>query len=177
MPKRSKPLDKTDHAVDRAEVCAETSISPIQQQAISLMMSGSNLSETARSVQISRGTLHYWLRRDPAFIAAYNGWRADLARSTRARLLALSDNAVKAITAAVEKGDAHLAFKVLKSLAILTPEPPGSDNPAVVEGQITLGEREERQVLGKRWWDVEMSRYIEWKPNNSQSAVKADDER
>ena len=139
-------------------------ITPIQQQAITLMLSGSNLTDVAKSVQISRMTIHNWLRHDAAFIAAYNAWRFDVARSARARLMGLAEPAVKAIQQALEAGDAHLALRLLKDLGILSPEPPGSDNAAEVQQQMTLTDRARRQGLTQQKIELDLSLYGEWKP-------------
>ena len=130
-----------------SKVLESRALTDKQEQAISLMMSGMSLPDTAARLGVVRGTLYRWIREDPEFIAAYNGWRRDLARVARSRLLSITDSAIRAVQEAVEKGNARLAFDLIKQLGLFAPEPPGSDDPEVVRRQTELARKEQEQAL------------------------------
>ena len=103
-------------------------IKPIQQQAMAQLLGGYSLAAVARNVKVNRKTLYNWLRRDEKFKAALNSWRNDMARATRARLMGLSGQALKAIQQALAAGDAKVALAIFRGLGILGAEGAGSDD-------------------------------------------------
>jgi hypothetical protein len=52
-------------------------------------------------------------------MAALESWQRDMANSARVRLLAMSGVAARAITVALEKGDAKVALAVFKGLCVM----------------------------------------------------------
>jgi AcrR family transcriptional regulator len=76
----------------------------------------------ARRVGVSRGTVYNWTHRSQRFIEALESWQKDMANSARVRLLAMSGVAARAITAALEKGDAKVALAVFKGLGVMDPQ-------------------------------------------------------
>ena len=92
-------------------------LSPKQQQAIGLMLSGCSMADTARRAGVSRGTLYKW-RRNERFLAAMESWRSDMQQAARSRLLNLSGMALKTILRALEGGDAKVALAIFKGLGV-----------------------------------------------------------
>src|ERR1700683_5528484 len=90
-----------------------------QEAALAHLLSGKSLVESARFARISRQTLYRWMKEDPVFQAAYNQWQEEMRNSARARLMAMSEKAAKAVETALERGDAKTAMQLLKGLGFL----------------------------------------------------------
>ncbi len=133
-----------------SKVLETQSITAKQEQAIGLMLAGTSLPDTAAQLGVGRGTLYRWLREDPDFIAAWNGWRRDLARAARSRLLTIGDTAVTTVQEAIEKGNAKLAFDLIKQLGLFVPEPPGSDDAEVVRRETEIAKKKQEQQLAEQ---------------------------
>ena len=133
-----------------SEVIETHAISAKQEQAINLMVAGTSLCETAARLGVGRGTLYRWMQEDADFIAAYNGWRRDLGRVARSRLLTMTDSALKTVQEAIDKGNAKLAFDLIKQLGLFAVEPPGSDDPEVVRRETVIARKEQEQKLAEQ---------------------------
>lgn len=68
-------------------------LTPKQQKAIELLLSGMTVEQAAESAGVGRGTLHRWLD-DPDVVAAITAGRRQLAEAAMSRLQALADTAV-----------------------------------------------------------------------------------
>jgi transposase-like protein len=90
-----------------------------QRAALESLLVGKSITETARSVGISRTTLYDWMRSDPTFRAAYNKWHDSLRESCQSRLLNLTDKATDAVEKALEAGDARTALQLLKGMGLI----------------------------------------------------------
>jgi hypothetical protein len=60
--------------------------------------------------------------------------------SALARLLALAESAVSAVSAAIEHGDARVSLSVMKGLGLLTKLSHGPDNPEHVQETMEIDE-------------------------------------
>lgn len=96
-------------------------LSSKQQRGIALILSGCAVSDVARRLGVSRGTVYNWTHRNERFKDALESWQRDMASSARVRLLAMSGAAARAITVALEKGDAKVALAVFKGLGAMEP--------------------------------------------------------
>ena len=90
-----------------------------QQKGIAMILSGCAMVDVARRVGVSRGTVYNWTHRSERFIAALESWQQDMANSARVRLLAMSGIAARAITMALEKGDAKVALAMFKGMGVM----------------------------------------------------------
>jgi hypothetical protein len=79
-----------------------------------------------------RTTIYDWMRDDERFEAALNAWKRETMRVSRAQAVALAKPCVDAVRAAVEKGDADLAFRVGKSMGVFREPKVGPDDPEEV---------------------------------------------
>jgi hypothetical protein len=128
-------------SVSGAMVPGDWGVSVPQERAIVALAAGRSAIEAAVEAGVSRRTLHRWLREDAAFIAAYNAWRRDATQSARGRMMALTNDAVDSLAAAVRAGDGRLALQLLKSLGLAAAEPEGPVDP-----QTVLRERELKRL-------------------------------
>lgn len=96
----------------------EDSLTPVQRQAIESLTRGRSIKSAAASAGIGRRTLHRWLREDFAFRAAYFSWKSEVQESARARLLSLTDSAVRTVGHALHERDLRAALALLKGLNI-----------------------------------------------------------
>ena len=78
---------------------------------------------------VHRGTLHRWLSEDAAFRSAYSRWKTEMRESATARLLSLTQAAVRTLGVAIQGGDARAAFQLLKEMQILAAPVTGSHDP------------------------------------------------
>jgi AcrR family transcriptional regulator len=113
-----------------------------QRRALELMVSGTSIAETARRVGVDRTTIYYWLKKDAAFVAAYNQWKEILTASCQARFFAMAERASATVEAAVES-DPKLAWAVLKELKMMN-QPPAvpsqSTDPEIVRRHMEMTE-------------------------------------
>ena len=127
----------------RVEAVMVRGLRPEQAKALEMMVCGISVAETAREVGVDRTTIYLWLRKDPAFVAAYNEWRETLRASCQARLMAMAERAAGAVEQALERGDAKLGWAVLKEMKLAS-EPPAvpsqSTDPEVVRRHIEIME-------------------------------------
>ena len=105
-------------------------------------MTGQSMSAAARGAGVARATLYRWLNQDANFRAAHNAWQKDTMAAARSSILALTEPALRAVAAALERGDAKIAMALLKSVGLLTPPTPGSTDAEDV--------KKEQQIERKR---------------------------
>jgi hypothetical protein len=121
-----------------------------QQRALEMLVAGTCVAETARTVGVDRTTIYHWLRKDAVFVAAYNEWRETLKASCQARLMAMAERAAGAVERALEAGDAKLGWAVLKEMKLMSGPPAvpsESTDPEVVRREMAIEERFRGKVL------------------------------
>jgi hypothetical protein len=155
---REAEVPEVEAAVSAAEALT-LALSPPQQMAIQLMTSGHTLVASATAAGVNRTTLYRWLKRDPAFVAAFNAWQKDVLDTARGRILALSGLAVTTVARAMSGGDADIAVKILKSIGALDRPQPGSTDAKEVERIQKLEELTARTKLKKAEGRAEMESY------------------
>jgi len=94
-------------------------LSPRQMAALKAFHSGSTLADAAKAAGVTRQTLHRWRTQYHWFAEAMEVWEEGQMIIARSRLVDMADNAIDALTHAIEDGDARAAIMVLKSLRIL----------------------------------------------------------
>jgi len=113
-----------DHATRELAVADhgnQAALEPQQETALQLLQTGQTVAQAAQVIGVSRGTIYYWLKREPVFAAAYNQWHNEMAETARSKLAILSDKAVGALDKALEAGDAKAALQLLKGLGFIRP--------------------------------------------------------
>lgn len=76
---------------------SKKNLSPQQAKAIELMLAGSNISQTAATLEISRSAVTKWLAHDNQFIAELREGQQALIQSATGYLLAQIDEAITGI--------------------------------------------------------------------------------
>jgi hypothetical protein len=118
-----------------------------QEAALAAIAAGKSAVAAAIDAGVHRGTLYRWLKDDPSFSAAYHTWQSERRESARARLMALTDDAVTVVTKAIDKEDTRTALTILKSLGVLTSITPGSTDEEVHKRERELAARRKEQEL------------------------------
>lgn len=118
-------------------------LSPVQVQAIELLISGTSVTSTAEQIDTSRSTVHRWLREDFTFRAALNRAKRLLVEEFETRLLSLAEAAVRTVEDAVAAGDMRAALAVLKGTGLLR----GNVREFASEDPDTLRRQDEVDVL------------------------------
>lgn len=139
-----------------AEQPVADAVTPEQERAIALMVTGKTVKDTALEIGVNRATLFRWMRHDPAFVAAWNAWRREQHQAVRAQLLGLSGEAVAAVRAALGRGDGRIGLALLKGMGMLAAEQPGSEEAQTVRREMDLAKRNEEMKLKSREVDVAM---------------------
>lgn len=127
-------------------------LSPTQERAAELLVSGKTITETAKEVGVSRQTVSSWLNHDPVFIAELNYRRDETWNAVKQRLTQLAVSAVDVLEEALRSSDARVrlsaAIHVLKALKLYGDryEPSGPTTPDGVEA-----ERRWHETLSKLW--------------------------
>lgn len=116
-------------------------LSDKQLLALDAILTGVTVTEAAAAVGVHRGTMHRWLA-DPSFVASLNRRRAENRAAAEARLTSLLSNAISAVEAALDRGDAKTALALLRGLGLLTghPSPIGPTDPGRVEQEHRIEE-------------------------------------
>jgi len=97
-------------------------ISPEQERAIALMISGINMTKTAEELGISRRTIHRWFK-DPRFAEEYEQRRNELREAGLNELIGLIGDSVSALRVAIQNGDDKAALALLDRLRVFEPDP------------------------------------------------------
>ena len=119
-----------------------------QHAALIALTEGKTIRESAEAACVHRNTVSQWVRRDPVFRAAYNGWRREMRDSARAKVLGLAEAAAKAVADAVAKGDARIALSILRDMGLTRPDAAkGSTHPGVVRVQLQKAEERHDQRI------------------------------
>jgi hypothetical protein len=80
---------------------------PEQERAITLLISGTGVTETAKEVGVSRQTLYAWMK-DSKFAAARNQWHDEMREEGKSLLHQMIKKAAGAVDKALESGDGRL---------------------------------------------------------------------
>jgi hypothetical protein len=125
-----------------------------QTAALSHIAQGKSIAETARLINVNRGSIQRWFRADPHFRAAYNAWQIELRESAQARLLSICEDAVNAIHRAIQKDDAKCAMEMLRRMGMLDIAKPGSPDAAEIVVRDAITRRKLKVELSKTVDDV-----------------------
>ncbi len=114
------------------------SLSPPQREALGGLMEGQTVTAAAKTAGVDRGTVHRWINANPNFRAAYNAWQHETRESSKAKLLSLSNDALGVVAKAVQDGDRHIAYRLLKDLGLLAKLQPGQTDPDLLLEQLDI---------------------------------------
>src|SRR5262245_38350860 len=89
-------------------------LTPEQEHAVDLLLTGLCDREVAESLGVSRWTVQQWRTGHPVFMATLQQRRAELWGTTGERLRALMSRAVENLQVAVERGDLKASIELLK---------------------------------------------------------------
>jgi len=116
----SNDLVAQTESVDEGLSDAVSKLSAAQRVVLEHLGGGTSIQETAKTTGVGRRTIHYWLKDDEKFAAAFNAWKRAVLESGRARALAMSDAALETIQGAIAKGNVNAAVQVAKGLGLLS---------------------------------------------------------
>ncbi len=131
---------------------SEEKLSSSQIKALSALLAGETVIRAAEISQVDRSTVHRWLREDWEFQAARNRALRAIQDATNDSLLALAQDALDAVGAAIRDGDNQTAINVLKGLGFLSGSPIqyGSTDPEVLREESELLIRENNSARKQR---------------------------
>jgi hypothetical protein len=136
-----------------------------QRTALLSLAAGQGFNEAARAAGVTRQALFAWRTKDARFQAAFNAWQHDAIASARSRLVGLLENAVTALTNAVQESDTRTALEVVRRLGVLDPVQPGPTDPTLMERTIVVDQREREAKLEQREQnlddDVKMQKFFD----------------
>lgn len=75
---------------------SDSELTPLQEKAVFLLAGGKTISETAKALNIDRGTLYIW-QKNSAFEAFYNLIRNELKKASINQLISLNEEALQVI--------------------------------------------------------------------------------
>jgi hypothetical protein len=126
---------------------SDFSLTPQQETAVALLVSGKTVTDTATAVEVTRQTVSEWLHHHPGFQAALNCRREELWHEVTDTLRGMLPKALKVLGSALEGDQAFAAaVQVLKACGIYGLVPPAG--PTELEEAVL--EAEEREVDRKR---------------------------
>jgi hypothetical protein len=108
----------------------------------------------AQQVGVHRTTVHRWINSDPLFRAAYNAYQHEAKENSKMRLLSVVQDALNAVTSAIQDGDKRLAYSLLKDLGLLTKIQGGLTNPDILNLQIQLEEAHQKKEIQTKATDL-----------------------
>ena len=92
-------------------------LSEKQLQAITLLIAGKSVTDTAIAITVDRRTLQRWRSNNPHFQAEYNRQRTEIYDSAQQRLHGLVHKAVDVMAQALSDGNLQAAIQLLKMVA------------------------------------------------------------
>jgi len=110
-------------------------ITPRQQQALQVLLTGATDTEAAEIANVTRETVNRWRHRDANFIAALNEARQDLAQDFHDGLRALLPNAITALRDGLAADNINTRVRVAATLFRALrdiDEPTGPTNPEAI---------------------------------------------
>jgi hypothetical protein len=85
---------------------------------LDIICSGLSVVDAATEVKVSRTTIYRWMKTDLAFQLAYNQWADEMQQAARARVVAMTDVAARALENALTAGNGSLALALLSKLGL-----------------------------------------------------------
>lgn len=85
-----------------------------QERALEMMLRGETDTKIAKDLKIVRQTLYYWRTQDARFMRALAERRSILREQTREELLELSQDAIRAVKAALNSQDERIKLQAAK---------------------------------------------------------------
>ena len=123
----------------------ETKLKPVQATVLEHLIAGRSVTDAAKSANVSRSTVHRWLKADFVFQAELNRSRRELLAHVESTLLSLSTRAAQTVAEAIEAGDVGASFRVLKGIGALTGTytPIGSEDPDKLSEEDEIARQED----------------------------------
>jgi transposase-like protein len=106
----------------------DDAVTPAQEHAIQALISGETITSAAKAANVSRQTVHRWLRQDFKFQAKLNAARADLRQESEDRLFGLAAEAIRVVDLALQEGDATVGLSIRRGLGLLDGKPQELDS-------------------------------------------------
>ena len=114
-------------------------LTPQQQQALDLLLSGKTVTETATALDVARETVSRWKHKDAGFVAAYNQGMLSAWEASHKRLLDARAKAIGKLIDLLDEEDPQTALKAAAALVkIDIPKPTGNTSPVSVDRQLAL---------------------------------------
>jgi Helix-turn-helix of insertion element transposase len=105
---------------------------PEQERAITLLISGTGVTETAKEVGVSRQTLYAWMK-DSKFAAARNQWHDEMREEGKSLMHTMIRKAAGAVDKALESGDGRLGLRMLEKMGVVKDEEAGPTDAEEIE--------------------------------------------
>ncbi len=141
-------LDMTQNDTEKI---GQEQLSPAKLQVLQGLLSGDSVTDAAKAGQVSRETVHRWLREDFEFQAVYNQGRREIAEEIQDVLLVTARQAADTVADAVRSGNVKLALAVLKGIGGLSGRPPnirsGDSVQLALEADLDNREQESMNIL------------------------------
>lgn len=124
----------------RARQAQTHELTPQQIEAVSLLLSGKTITETAAALDVARETVSRWRHTDPDFEAVYNEGLRSVWEAGQVRLEEARGKAIARLVALMDSDEPAVALKAAMALVRLdVPEPQGSVNPERIQMSNLLG--------------------------------------
>jgi hypothetical protein len=121
-----------------------------QEQALAALLTGATVTASARRAGVARQTVHRWLSDDPAFIAAYNRARREMADAVGQALRLLSGQAVKVLKRTLTSSRTPEALKVRAAVAVLKLAAGPPDGPTDAEdARVAVARRDQQRRFAR----------------------------
>jgi hypothetical protein len=121
-----------------------------QERAIAALLTGASVTAAATKAGVARQTVHRWLSDDPAFIAAYNLARREVAEAVAQSLRVLSLQSVRVLKRTLTSSKTPTAVKVQAAVAVLKMAAGAADGPTDVEdARVAVARREQQRRFAR----------------------------
>ena len=119
-----------------------------QERAIAALLTGASVTAAATKAGVARQTVHRWLSDDPAFIAAYNLARREVAEAVAQSLRVLSLQSVRVLRRTLASAKTPTAVKVRAAVAVLKLAAGPPDGPTDAEdARVEVGRRDQKRRM------------------------------
>lgn len=130
-----------------------------QLAGIELLSSGTNITDTAKQLDVARQTVSEWLNHSAVFQAGLNGRRQELRQDSQDKLRSLLPKAIDILEKEMENGDNKLkaALALIKIVGLDTLPAIGETNPELAGREQRIIEDEKKRSLSDREMFAAMS--------------------
>lgn len=127
------PANRVASPVDKFADAVAGNLDAAQKRAITSLLTGATATAAAKAANVHRGTVHRWMKEDPAFIAEFNLARKEMSEAVGQELRYLASEAIDVLRSFLVDPDIAPPLRLKAAIEVLKASSPLPDEPTDVE--------------------------------------------